>query len=99
MMEDNGYYRQVNKIGARKILFMGADRELMQTMIFLCLLITVPSISVKGVVIALGIWFLGSYFLRKLAKNDEHMREVYLPFVKKYSSKFYPANPKRYRRG
>lgn len=99
MMEDNGYYRHVNKIGARKILFMGADRELMQTMIFLCLLITVPSISVKGVIIALVIWFLGSYFLRKLAKNDEYMREVYLPFVKKYSSKFYPANPKRYRKG
>lgn len=91
------YHRHVNKIGTRQTLFMGADRELMQSVIGLCLLITIPSLSFKGCVIAAVIWFVSSHFLKKLAVHDELMRKVYMPFIK--YSKYYPSTSKRYRKG
>ena len=94
----NSYQRHVNKIGTRQILFMGGDRELMQSVIGLCLLITIPAFSIKGCIIAGVIWFTTSYFLKKLAVHDELIRQVYFPFVQKYTS-YYPAISKRYRKG
>lgn len=91
------YHRHVNKIGVRQILFMGADRELMQSVIGLCLLITIPAFSIKGCIIAAIIWFMSSYFLKKLAVHDELIRQVYMPFMR--YSKYYPSNSKRYRKG
>jgi type IV secretory pathway TrbD component len=73
----------------RPQLLLGGDRNLMIVVLFSAALLTVVSMNTVSIVLGLFILVVGVYSLRKAAKADPLMRQVYLRHIK-YSGYYAP---------
>jgi type IV secretion system protein VirB3 len=85
----------MHRVANRVTLFMGGDREMMM-MIGLC---SGTLVFLGQTMLSLGygaaLWFVGSALLRKVAKADPRMREVYMRSMRYV--RYYPAHSTPFR--
>ncbi len=73
----------------RDNLFMGGDRELVMFVGLCSFALVFTALSFIAFVYGLFLWLICLYFLRKMAKSDPKMRDVYIRHIK-YAA-WYPA--------
>jgi type IV secretory pathway TrbD component len=79
----------------RRILVLGAERDMVEGLGFISLLLAFGGGSKASVGLAVLIWFVGLYALRKMAKADPYMSEIFTKHVKHQS--FYAARSSLWR--
>ena len=85
--------RIINKSLIRYELTLGAESELVGVLAVFCGVIVFADISLVNGIIAAGLWFIGLFFLRRLAKIDPIFFKVYQNYLA--HQKYYPAKTPR----
>lgn len=79
----------IRQVGNRANQVLGGDRELVLTSAVLCGSLVFSASSWKAALVGGAIWAITLFLLRKMAKSDPLMRQVYLKSLK-YRN-YYPA--------
>jgi type IV secretion system protein VirB3 len=79
----------IRQVGNRANQVLGGDRELVLTSAILCGALVFSAADFKAAVVGGLLWVAILFLLRKMAKSDPLMRQVYLRSLK-YSD-YYPA--------
>ena len=69
---------KIHRAGIRPHLFLGGDRELVLFTGLIAFSLTVPSFQWASIVTGIVLWLVVLFLLRKMAKADPLMRQVYL---------------------
>src|SRR5450830_1618115 len=77
-MSDELHKIPVRRVGNRPNLFMGGDRELVMFCGLLAFVLIFAAQSLIALVAGLLLWFLSVRQLRKMAKFDPLLRQVYM---------------------
>ncbi|MDG6882807.1 conjugal transfer protein TrbD [Phocoenobacter uteri] len=85
----------IRKVGNRVSLFLGGDRELVMFTGLLAFALIFSAQTWYSTLYAIIIWFGGLFSLRKIAKADPLMRNIYIRSLK-YKS-FYCSNSTPFR--
>lgn len=91
-LNEHPLHRSLN----RPNLLMGVDRELLLTSGFFSALMIFTVQSWAAAAFGVALWVFSIYLLRKAAKSDPQMRQVYLRF--RNYRKFYSARPTAFRK-
>ena len=79
----------IRQSGNRPNLFMGGDRELVMFSILIAATSIFVAMELKATLFGIALWTFALFALRLMAKNDPHLRHVYL---RQYRyKKYYPA--------
>lgn len=79
----------IRQVGNRVNQVLGGDRELVLSSAVICGVLVFSAAEWKAAMVGVSLWFGIIYVLRKMAKSDPMMRQVYLKSLK-YAD-YYPA--------
>ena len=85
----------IHRVGYRPNLFLGGDRELTMYAIFLNFSLAATALNWFATAVAVLLSAASVYLLRKMAKADPRMRDVY--FRHRKYSRYYPARSTPFR--
>ncbi len=89
--------RIINKSLIRYELILGGESELIGVLAVFCGAIVFANMNLINGIIAGGLWFIGLFFLRRLAKIDPIFFKVYQNYLA--YQKYYPAKTPKWRIG
>ncbi len=89
--------RIINKSLIRYELTLGGESELIGVLAVFCGAIVFANMNLINGIIAGGLWFIGLFFLRRLAKIDPIFFKVYQNYLA--YQKYYPAKTPKWRIG
>ena len=89
-------YTAFHRVLHRPNLIMGCDRELVLVLLLLCTGTLVTAQNMVATMASIVIVMFGVPLLRKMAKADPKMRQIYIRQLK-YQS-FYPARSRAFRK-
>lgn len=89
--------RIINRSLIRYELTLGGESELIGVLAVFCGAIVFANMNLINGIIAGGLWFIGLFFLRRLAKIDPIFFKVYQNYLA--YQKYYPAKTPRWRNG
>lgn len=73
----------------RRILLLGGERDLVQLSAMAAFIVSIGSQTVIGIASAVIFWCGAVYALRRMAKTDPHMSQIFDRHVRQQD--FYPA--------
>lgn len=85
----------IRRSGNRENLFLGCDRELIMVTALITFTLIFATQNIWAMVVGGALWFLALKILRKMAKADPKMRDVYMRH-RRYK-RFYPAHSTPFR--
>jgi type IV secretion system protein TrbD len=86
----------IRRVANRSNLFLGGDRELVMFAGLLAAALVFASADLLGVAVGIGLWLVGLYLLRLMARSDPLLRKVYLRQLLLYRA-YYPARSSPWR--
>jgi type IV secretion system protein TrbD len=78
----------IHRIGGRKALLMGGDRELVLFTALLSTILIVVAQDWMAFFFGVGLWFFTLWALRKMGSSDPLMRQIYLRSLR-YNKGYY----------
>ena len=85
----------IHRAGIRPHLFLGGDRELVLFSGLLTAALTVTSFQWASIITGVVLWTVALFLLRRMAKADPLMRQVYQRQL--LYGRYYPARSRPYR--
>ena len=85
----------MHRVANRVTLFMGGDREMMMMVGLLSGTLIFLGQTMMSVGYGLLLWFVGSALLKRVAKADPKMRDVYLRSMR--YARYYPSHSTPFR--
>ncbi len=89
--------RIINRSLIRYELTLGGESELIGVLAVFCGAVVFANMNLINGIIAGGLWFIGLFFLRRLAKIDPIFFKVYQNYLA--YQKYYPAKTPKWRIG
>jgi type IV secretory pathway TrbD component len=86
----------IHRAGNRPRLFLGGDRELVMFSGVLSGALILTAQDLRATIFGMGLWFGSLFVLRRMAKADPQLRDVYLRSLR-YRA-YYPAQSTPFRR-
>lgn len=80
----------IHQASNRPNLFMGGDRELVMFSILLACTSIFVAMEMKTILFGVTLWIFALFALRRMAKGDPLMRQVYLRHTR--YNEYYPAH-------